>query len=205
VPFLFIIAGPNGAGKSSHSSNLLTDTGISAFDFDKEFYSLWSKFSFDPAVERGIRESVTSKFELLSNEAINKKTNFAFETNYHHESSTELVKRFREAGHKTIMIYITLPDIQTAIDRVAHRVANGGHDVDFPTIYERFNQGLALLDESFMLFDILYIYSSFEKRNVLTYTVHPSLGQAKKYDEFFPEVDKLTPQLKAFTLQFNSN
>jgi adenylate kinase family enzyme len=52
LPILTIIAGPNGAGKSTLSKGLLSDSGIEAFDFDKEFYAIWFEFGYDPAVEQ---------------------------------------------------------------------------------------------------------------------------------------------------------
>lgn len=118
-------------------------------------------------------------------------------------SAANLVERFKSAGYRTVMIYIALPDVQTAIDRVAIRVAKGGHDVDFPTIYERFNQGLALFDKTFTLFDTLYVYASHERKNVLVFVLHPSLKQLRRSGELFPDVVKLTPKLRSFLNQIS--
>jgi len=98
-PTLFIIAGPNGAGKSTISAALLQPFNIKAFDYDEELEQAWRRFSFDPAIENGVRNSVADLFLEKKNLAIQNKTDFAFETNYHHESVPQSVTRFKEAGH----------------------------------------------------------------------------------------------------------
>jgi shikimate kinase len=78
LPRLSIIAGPNGAGKSTSSKSLLQDLGLEAFDFDKEFYNTWKLFSYDPAVENGVRESTEEKFLEAKQNAIVHQNDFAF-------------------------------------------------------------------------------------------------------------------------------
>lgn len=83
MPVLTIIAGPNGAGKSTHSKELLVHLGVEAFDFDKEFYSIWSQFSFDPLVEQGSIDQAKQLYVDRKSEALRSLKDFAFETNYH--------------------------------------------------------------------------------------------------------------------------
>jgi shikimate kinase len=94
LPTLTVIAGPNGAGKSMGSSDILSSQGIQSFDYDIEFHSEWKKFSFDPIVERGIREFTENLFQERKEEAIKNKTNFAFETNYHTSEVMKTVDDF---------------------------------------------------------------------------------------------------------------
>jgi predicted ABC-type ATPase len=98
---LFIIAGPNGAGKSTNSKTILANDGITAFDYDLELHTTWSTFSFDPAVEDGVRNSVSERFLSLKEEALISKTDFAYETNYHHPSQFDLIEQFKRSGHTT--------------------------------------------------------------------------------------------------------
>ncbi len=156
----------------------MKEEGIAAFDYDLELYDLWSIFSFDPAVEDGVRESIGKKFLSLKQEALVNKTNFAFETNYHHLSSFETVQQFKKSGYDTILIFIALSDAAAAIERVKTRVSRGGHSVNEATIRERFEKGLIQLDNTFMEFNVLYLYGSKENENSLIYTLLPKLGKA---------------------------
>ena len=149
MPRLTIIAGPNGAGKSTSSKSLLQERGIEAFDFDKEFYNTWRLFDFDPAVERGVRESIEEKYLEAKQNAIIHKNDFAFETNYHLPGVLETLADFKEAKFETELIFIALLSPDQAIERVKKRVAEKGHSVDKETITERFYSGLKILDQTF--------------------------------------------------------
>jgi predicted ABC-type ATPase len=48
----------------------------------------------------------------------------------------------QEAGYVVELIFLSLPDPETAISRVAARVAQGGHSVPEPVIHRRFATGL---------------------------------------------------------------
>ena len=170
MPSLVIIAGPNGAGKSTTSTKLLEDRGIEAFDFDKEFYNTWKLFGYDPAVERGVRESTEAKFIEAKQTAILTKTEFAFETNFNTATILETVNEFKSNGFDVYLIFISLLNEEHAIARVKNRVANGGHAVEEKTIRERFKQGLELLDNSFKEFkSIVLHFSTDNDSNVLVY------------------------------------
>ena len=78
MPTLTVIAGPNGAGKSLGSRDILATQTIRSFDYDFEFHTEWKKFSFDPIVERGIREFTENLFHERKEEAIKKKNQFCF-------------------------------------------------------------------------------------------------------------------------------
>ncbi len=163
MPVLTVVAGPNGAGKSTHSKELLSDFGIEAFDFDKEFYTIWSEFNFDPYIEQGAFERAQKSYMERRAVALDKKQNFAFETNFHTKDVLSVVEMFRSKRYHVELIFIALESPSMAIERVKDRVAKGGHFVDEMTIQERFAAGLNMLDENFNAFDLVSIYLS--KRN----------------------------------------
>jgi predicted ABC-type ATPase len=172
-PTLFIIAGPNGAGKSTNSATILHPFNLKAFDYDIELEQAWSRFGFDPAVEDGVRESVGELFLQMKNAAIQNNTDFAFETNYYHDSIVQSVNRFKEAGHETVIIFLALPNEESAIARVKRRVTLGGHSVDENTIRERYKKGLQLLDRTFDAYDRVHLYLSEENEVKLILTLDP--------------------------------
>lgn len=154
MPYLSIIAGPNGAGKSTMSQSILLERGITAFDFDKELDSIWGQFDYDDAIIEGVWNSASNKFLQLKKEALLKKQNFAYETNFHTQDVINTVEEFKRSGFTTELIFLALPNIDMAIERVKDRVLKKGHGVSVETITERFKAGLELLDRSFQSFDI---------------------------------------------------
>jgi predicted ABC-type ATPase len=195
---IYIIAGPNGAGKSTNSKALLANEEIIVFDYDLELHNTWSMFSYDPAVEDGVRNSVSEKFLSLKKEAIVNKTNFAFETNYHHVSLVDVIEKFRESGHEINLDFIALADVELAIERVKDRVSKGGHSVNEKTIRERFELGLALLDNTFQRFDVVRVYESKDNKNSAIYTLHPSLKQIERHGILKRELQQRLPKLESF-------
>lgn len=160
MPVLTIIAGPNGAGKSTHSKELLSDFGIEAFDFNKEFYAVWSEFNFDPYIEQSAHERAQKLYTDRRSAALAKKQNFAFETNFHTKEVLSVVEMFRSKHCHIELIFICLESPAIAIERVKDRVAKGGHSVDEETIGKRFDDGLDMLNRSFHQFDLVSIYLS---------------------------------------------
>lgn len=134
--------------------------GIEAFDFDKEFYAIWSQFNFDPYIEQGAFERAQKLYTDRRSIALQKKQNFAFETNYHTKEILSVVEMFRSGRYHLELIFICLESSDRAIERVKDRVAKGGHAVEEATIQKRFEAGLSMLDESFQLFDLVSIYLS---------------------------------------------
>jgi len=194
-PTLFIIAGPNGAGKSTNSADFLKPYNLIAFDYDKELELAWRRFSFDPAVENGVRDSVDELFQMKKNAAAQNKTDFAFETNYHQDSIVQTVNAFKEAGHQAVMIFLALSSEENAIARVKRRVLQGGHSVDETTIRERYKKGLKLLDRTFDEYHRVHLYLSEENEIKLILTIDPK--NKIVHSESTHLMDKL-PRLNAF-------
>jgi predicted ABC-type ATPase len=52
------------------------------------------------------------------------------------------IPRWRKAGYHVKLIFLSLPNADLAVARVAARVAQGGHHVDEETVRRRFDAGL---------------------------------------------------------------
>ncbi len=195
MPYLTIIAGPNGAGKSTYSEMLLLEHGIKSFDYDKELDIQWRRFSFDPSVERGVRESVEKLFTESKQNALHSYSNFSFETNYHTEEVVNTMKIFSHNGFLTELIFIALESSELAIERVKDRVAKGGHYVDEETIRERFNLGLHLLDSSYSEFDTVSIYLSETNDLKEILFIEPKKGILKRFQKLPSQLKNKLPNL----------
>jgi predicted ABC-type ATPase len=198
LPSLILIAGANGAGKSTSSASLLEKFGINAFDYDYEFHSRWKKFSFDPIIEQGVRDSVSEIFLDQKDTALKNKTNFAFETNYHHSSVVKFVDEFTLAGFITHLIFLCLPNKQVAIERVRDRVLKGGHPVDQETIHERFEKGLAQLDVTFDKFDLVSLFLSEEYGAKRIAWLQPKLKKIGIFNPIPNSIKQSLPRLEKF-------
>lgn len=78
---------------------------------------------------------------------LGKGESFAIETTLATKSYRKLVFRAREAGYRVILLYFWLPTPQMAEQRVARRVAAGGHDIPAEVIHRRYWAGLRNLFE----------------------------------------------------------
>ena len=122
---LYIISGCNGAGKTTASYTVLPDV-LECKEFVNADEIARGLSPFNPesmAIEAG-RLMLQRINELLRNQQ-----NFSIETTLATRSYTRLVHRAQEQGYKVNLIYFWLSSPDLAIQRVAQRVRNGGHDI----------------------------------------------------------------------------
>lgn len=67
---------------------------------------------------------------------------FAFETTLATRSYVSLVRKAREAGYKATLLFIWLDSPATARQRVADRVAKGGHSIPDDVVERRYYRGI---------------------------------------------------------------
>lgn len=76
---------------------------------------------------------------------IDRRDSFGFETTLSGRSYLKLVSRLLADGWQVKLIYLALPDVEMSIQRVAERVAHGGHFVAEDAIRRRFPRSLSNL------------------------------------------------------------
>lgn len=155
-PTLYIIAGCNGAGKTTASYSVLPDL-LYCREFVNADEIAKGLSPFNPesvAVEAG--KLMLRRIDVL----LGQKKTFAFETTLAARSYVSLVKRAKVEGYKVILLFFWLSSPEMAVDRVAKRVSEGGHDIPVETIYRRYHAGLknffsvyAPVVDSWMFFD----------------------------------------------------
>jgi len=134
-PFIFVLAGVNGAGKSSVGGALLADQGLSWFNPDTYARELVQQLGLDPA-EANSRAWAHSKSGLES--ATANASSYAFETTLGGTTMTQLLMQAART-HSVVMLYCGLSSPELHIERVAQRVAHGGHSIPEAKIRERWN------------------------------------------------------------------
>lgn len=138
MPNLFIIAGCNGAGKTTSSF-----TTLPKWLQVKEFVNA-------DEIARGLSPFQPEKVSIEAgkimlkriDELIDAKQDFAFETTLSTRSFVQLCREVKSKGYTVSIVFFWLRTPQMAIDRVAQRVAGGGHDIPIDTIIRRYNTGL---------------------------------------------------------------
>jgi len=138
TPELFVIAGPNGAGKTTFAREFLPH-----FTKCREFVNAdliaggLSPFSpATAAVEAG--RIMLGKIDELAAQ----RQTFAFETTLSGRGYLALLKRLRNEGYRIHIVFLWLPRVDLAIQRVKERVRRGGHSVPEPDIRRRFVRGV---------------------------------------------------------------
>jgi len=72
---------------------------------------------------------------------VRKGESFAFETTLSGRSYSRMIPRWRACDYCVKIIFLKLPSVEIAIERVAARVAQGGHNIPEPIIRRRFAFG----------------------------------------------------------------
>ena len=137
-PILYIIAGCNGAGKTTASYSVLPDL-LNCREFVNADEIAKGLSPFNPesvAIEAG--KLMLQRINLLLCQG---KT-FAIETTLATRSYASLVKRAHELGYQIVLLFFWLSSPEMAIERVAKRVSEGGHNIPIETIIRRYWLGL---------------------------------------------------------------
>jgi predicted ABC-type ATPase len=146
MPNLYIIAGCNGAGKTTASYTILPEI-LNCKEFVNADNIAAGISPFNPsgvALEAG-RIMLNRVKELL-----NESADFALETTLSTRSYVPLIKEAHVAGYKVSLLYFWLSSPKIAIERVAKRVSNGGHNIPTDVIERRYYRGIKNLYQLYM-------------------------------------------------------
>ena len=135
---VIIIAGPNGAGKTTFAREFLpNEAGCPQFINADLIAAGLSPFAPEVAAVKAARIMLESMTEFER-----RGESFAFETTLSGLAYARRVRLWRAAGYHVTLFFLSLPNPQMAIERVAERVRQGGHDVPGDVIRRRFAAGL---------------------------------------------------------------
>ncbi|MEO3405974.1 zeta toxin family protein [Mucilaginibacter sp. CAU 1740] len=138
MPNLYIIAGCNGAGKTTASYTVLPEL-LNCKEFVNADNIAAGLSPFDPesvALEAG--RIMLQRIEELLNRGVD----FALETTLATRSYVSLVKRAQAKGYEVTLLFFWLSSPQIAMERVATRVSEGGHNIPIDVIERRYYRGI---------------------------------------------------------------
>lgn len=143
---LYIISGCNGAGKTTASYTVLPEI-LDCREFVNADEIARGLSPFNPesvAIEAG-RLMLQRIEELLG-----KDVTFSIETTLATKSYINLVRNAQKQGYSVKLLFFWLRNSELAIQRVAERVENGGHNIPEDIIRRRYIAGINNLFRLFM-------------------------------------------------------
>ena len=156
---LYIIAGCNGAGKTTASFTILPEVlDCKEFINADEIAKGLSPFQPESVAMQAGRIMLARMDELLQ-----KGETFAFETTLATKSYKQKIEWAQANGYEVTLLFFWLCNVAMAKERVAQRVAEGGHSIPSETIERRYHNGIANLFAIYMdMVDICYIFDNSE-------------------------------------------
>lgn len=135
---VIIIAGPNGAGKTTFAREYLpNEAGCPIFINADLIAAGLAPFSPESAAIKAARLMLKEiEFNVKAGNS------FAIETTLSGKTYAKDILEWKTLGYHITLIFLGLPNEEFAIQRVAARVAAGGHNIPEATIRRRFKAGL---------------------------------------------------------------
>ena len=134
---IIIIAGPNGAGKTTFAREFLPNEAVCPIFVNADLIAAGLS-PFAPE-----REAITAGRLMLETIArhVRAGEDFAFETTLAGRGYARSIPEWRAQGYRVKLIFLKLASVELAIERVAARVAQGGHAIPEAVIRRRFVAG----------------------------------------------------------------
>lgn len=158
---MIIVAGPNGAGKTSFASRYL-EAPFSSYAYvnaDEIARDLTAAGRASTSIEI----AAGRRMLRLLDELVEARRDFMFETTLASLHYRKKLRHWREMGHSIAIVYLSLPTAEHAVERVARRVAAGGHGIPEDTIRQRFHRSWDYFNRYYKaLTDEWYVWESRE-------------------------------------------
>ncbi|KOP23815.1 hypothetical protein AMR41_24145 [Hapalosiphon sp. MRB220] len=153
-PTLTIIAGPNGSGKSTFTRATQEALRVPIIDPDQEARQLRPDAPEAAAILGGRQAIKRARAYLTNNES------FAVETTLSGHTYLRMMAEVRQKGWQVNLIYVGIDNVETSIERVATRVAQGGHNVPEEDIRRRYTRSLSNLSIAIQQADQILIFDN---------------------------------------------
>ncbi|MBI1370876.1 MAG: AAA family ATPase [Planctomycetes bacterium] len=138
VPRALIIAGPNGAGKTTFAREFLPAEGHCPTFINADLIAA----GLSPFAPESANITAMRLMAERIRECVAERQDFAVESTLAGRTYANLIRNWRSIGYRVELLFLQLPSVELAIERVRQRVAQGGHDVPETDIRRRFNRGL---------------------------------------------------------------
>ena len=156
MPSIYIIAGCNGAGKTTAAFNLLPEV-FKTLEFVNadEIARGLSPLNPEGVAFQAAKIMLERLYDLIS---LSK--SFAFETTLSGLTYIKFIQFAKLKGYDVTLFFIWLNSFHLAKQRVAARVAKGGHNIPEDIIERRYAKGMKNFSKYLALADDWYIYDN---------------------------------------------
>lgn len=162
---LYIIAGCNGAGKTTASFTVLPEMlDCREFVNADEIARGLSPFCPEGVAIQAGRLMIDRVLYLLR-----EGETFAFETTLSTRSYVKLIQQAQRRGYFVTLLFFSLSTPEQAVQRVAKRVSQGGHNIPTDVIYRRYEGGLHNLFNLYM--PIVDYWALYDNSNIPTHHI----------------------------------
>ncbi len=142
APQIIIIAGPNGAGKTTFAREFLPQEAHCPVFVNADLIAAGlSPFAPEAAAIKAGRIMLKEIDDHIAQHR-----SFSFETTLSGRGYAAKVARWRAAGYRVSLYFLSLPHADMAVERVRLRVSQGGHNIPEAVIRRRFEAGLENLE-----------------------------------------------------------
>ena len=150
-PLVVVIAGPNGAGKTTFYHAHLKACGLRFLNADVLAREIGLQ-PYDAA-----RAATALREELLA-----QRESFVFETVFSDPAGDKLgfLKRAVECGYTVVLCFIGISGPEVSEERVAMRVAQGGHDVPTDKLFARYPRTMTNLRQAIRELPRVWIFDN---------------------------------------------
>jgi predicted ABC-type ATPase len=161
-PLIVAIAGPNGAGKSTFYRAHCQALGLSFVNADQ--------FALEPIVKEAEPDRVAYAAAELASKVrktlVAAKESFVFETVLSDPIGDKIhfLRQTADSGYNVVLCFIGLASSSVSIERVAMRVAQGGHDVPNAKLLTRFDRTLTNLGRAINTLPYVAVFDNSDLR-----------------------------------------
>jgi predicted ABC-type ATPase len=152
----WLIAGPHGVGKTTYAfRHILAATGSLNFVNLHEIARGLSPLAPRLAEREAARIALGRARNFISEGVV-----FSMETTMSGQTQLTLMHEARKAGMSPALLYFSVRDPEICLERIARRVAEGGHDVADDVVRRRFARSHRNLPEYTAAADLWRIYEA---------------------------------------------
>lgn len=162
MPTIYVIAGPNGIGKTTSSYDIIPHNIaiINSDEIAKEVRNLG-------LVSVNTQEYSNREATRLVNEQIEKRNDFAIETNLCDVDTWKFLLGLQANGYTLHIMFVSTDNVEILNKRIEERVLLGEHFVREDIVLQRYLAGLNLLKHYFEKPDVLQLFDNSEKMELI--------------------------------------
>jgi predicted ABC-type ATPase len=154
-PRLWLLAGPNGAGKTTYARQFYAEL------IEEQRFLNADDIAQAASPDNAAQAAIVAARSVLRRRRslIRQRVSFAIETTLASQTLLRFAAEAKEAGFALSLIFLFISHPEICIQRVAQRVATGGHHIASDVVRRRYDLGLRLLPRFVALADTVDIRS----------------------------------------------